>query len=71
MSHNMVVGFQPLPNAVTYVNGFSVDPGWRSDSATFTWPLILGSLKSTEPSIASTSPLLGWIATSAALVAFR
>ena len=61
MSQSTVAGFQPLPNAVTYVNGLSVEPGWRGEIATLTWPSIDGSSKLTEPSMASTSPLLGWI----------
>ncbi len=71
MSQSSVAGFQPLPNAVTYVNGFNVEPGWRSASATLTCPSMAGSSNLTEPSIAMISPVVGWMATNAALVALR
>src|SRR3979490_921394 len=57
MSHIILAGFQPLPNAVTCVNGLRVDPGWRGDRATLTCPAIDGWLNLTETSRAITSPV--------------
>ena len=47
-----------------------VEPGWRGERATLTWPLISALSKSAEPTIALISPVRGSSATSEPLLTF-